>query len=136
LEVVAAKSVGVNEVILETNVPGLSVLPTGKERAEIPEIMSSRHMKKLLDELVREDPGRFIIIDSLPCLTSTEPSILAALAGQTLFVVAAHQTSREDIESSLRLLSTSPSVNLVLNKAVPVLSEQFKGYGYAYRNPQ
>jgi hypothetical protein len=56
------------------------------------------------------------------------------LAGQVLFVVAAHQTSREDVESSLRLLNASPSVNLVLNKAEPLLSEQFKGYGYAYAN--
>jgi protein-tyrosine kinase len=136
LETVSEKASGLDDVVLETNVPGLSVLPTGKETPEIPEIMSSRRLKDLLDELVRQDAKRFIIIDSLPCLTSTEPSILAALAGQTLFVVAAHQTSREDIEASLRLLNSSPSVNFVLNKAVPALTEQFKGYGYAYRNPQ
>jgi Mrp family chromosome partitioning ATPase len=94
--------------------------------------MSSRRMGMLLEELTREDPGRFIIIDALPCLPSTEPSILAALAGQTLFVVAAHQTSREEVDSALRLLNSSPSVNLVLNKVEPLLSEQFKGYGYAY----
>jgi len=136
LEAVSGKSPGVADVILETNIPGFSVLPTGKETAQIPEIMSSRRMKDLLNELVRQDARRFIIIDSLPCLTSTEPSILSAQAAQTLFVVAAHETSREDIEASLRLLNSSPSVNLILNKAVPVLTEQFKGYGYAYRNPQ
>jgi Mrp family chromosome partitioning ATPase len=132
LDIVAGGSAAASESVLATSVPGLSVLPAGKERAEIPELISSRRMKTLLDDLVREDPQRFIIIDGLPCLTSTEPSLLAALAGQTLFVVAAHQTSREDIESSLRLLNASPSVNLVLNKTEPLLSEQFKGYGYAY----
>jgi Mrp family chromosome partitioning ATPase len=89
-------------------------------------------MNQLLDDLIRSDPGRFIIMDALPCLTSTEPTILTALAGQTLFVVAAHKTSREDIESSLRLLNNSPNVSLVLNKAEPLLTEQFKGYGYDY----
>lgn len=118
--------------IIRTNLPGFSVLPTGKERAEIPELMSSRKMNQMLDDLVRADPGRFIVMDALPCLTSTEPAILAPLAGQTLFVVAAHQTSREDVESSLRLLNNSPNVSLVLNKAEPVLTEQFKGYGYDY----
>lgn len=132
LDIVSDRTTALDEVIITTNLPGFSVLPSGKERVGIPEIMSSRHMKTLLDDLVREDPQRFIIIDALPCLTSTEPSILAALAGQTLFVVAAHRTSREDIQSSLRLLAASPSVNLVLNKAEPLLSEQFKGYGYAY----
>jgi Mrp family chromosome partitioning ATPase len=118
--------------IITTNLAGFSVLPTGKERAEIPELMSSRRMNQLLDDLIRSDPGRFIIMDALPCLTSTEPTILTALAGQTLFVVAAHKTSREDIESSLRLLNNSPNVSLVLNKAEPLLTEQFKGYGYDY----
>jgi receptor protein-tyrosine kinase len=108
----------------------LEILAAGKQRPEIPELMSSRHMKKLLDELVREDPDRYIIIDSLPCLTSTEPSILAALAGQTLFVVAAHQTRRDEIDSSLRVLNASPSVNLVLNRAESVLTEQFKEQAY------
>jgi Mrp family chromosome partitioning ATPase len=136
LDTVSDKSLCLNEAVIETNVPGLSVLPAGKETAEIPEIMSSQRMKDLLDELIRQDAKRFIVIDSLPCLTSTEPSILSALAGQTLFVVAAHQTGREDIEASLRLLNSSPSVNFILNKAAPALSEQFKGYGYTYRNPQ
>jgi len=136
IDLVSRASVTPVDLMLQTNVPNLSVLPAGKERVEIPELMSSRHLKELLDALVREDPGRYIIIDSLPCLTSTEPSILAALAGQTLFVVAAHQTSREEIESSLRLLNASPSVNLILNKAEPVLTEQFKGHEYAYGYPQ
>lgn len=136
LDAVGGSPAAAADIVLKTNVPGLSVLPTGKESGEIPEIMSSRPMKELVENLVREDPARFIIIDSLPCLTSTEPSILAAMAGQTLFVVAAHQTSKEDIEASLRLLNASPSVSLVLNKADALLSEQFKGYGYAYGYPR
>lgn len=130
LECVSESHRDVEKRILGTNIPGFSVLPTGKARPEIPELMSSRKMKKLLDDLTRSDPGRIIIMDALPCLTSTEPSILAPLAGHTLFVVAAHETSREDIESSLRLLNGSPKVSLVLNKAEPALTEQFKGYGY------
>jgi exopolysaccharide/PEP-CTERM locus tyrosine autokinase len=133
LDTVADETRSLTDLELATNVPGLTILPSGKQRAEIPELMSSRQMKTALQELAREDAERFIIIDALPCLTSTEPSILAALAGQTLFVVAAHQTSREDVEVALRHLNTSPSVNLVLNKAEPLLSDQFKGYGYAYQ---
>ncbi|HEX3665449.1 MAG TPA: AAA family ATPase [Rhizomicrobium sp.] len=132
LDMIAGGSGAPDEYILRTNIPNFSVLPSGKERAEIPELMASRHMGKLLDELVAADPARFIVIDSLPCLASTEPAILAALAGQTLFVVAAHQTSKEDVESSLRLLHASQSVSLVLNRAEPLLTEQFKGYGYGY----
>jgi len=133
LDVVSDDTRSVRDLEFATNVPGLSVLPSGKQRAEIPELMSSRRMKSALEELAREDPGRFIIMDALPCLTSTEPSILAGLAGQTLFVVTAHQTGRHDVEVALRQLNSSPSVNLVLNKVEPLLGEQFKGYGYGYQ---
>jgi protein-tyrosine kinase len=130
IDVLSGTSGSLANLVLQTNVPNLAVLPAGKQCSEIPELMSSQRMKGLFDELIREDPGRYIIVDSLPCISSTEPSILAALAGQTIFVVAAHQTSRDDIESSLRLLNSSPSVSLILNKAEPMLTEQFKYYGY------
>jgi protein-tyrosine kinase len=133
LDVVSGRSgLVLEDVLLRTNISGLSVLPSGKALPETPELMASRPMEKFLDGLLREDPARYIVIDTLPCLTSTEPSVLAGLAGQTLFVVAAHKTSREDVEASLRLLHASPNVSLVLNKAEPLLTEQFGGYGYGY----
>jgi Mrp family chromosome partitioning ATPase len=133
IDVVAGGATTLSDVVLNTSLPGLEILPAGRERAEIPELMASRTMKQILDELIRSNPQRYIVIDSLPCLNSTEPSILAGLAGQTIFVVAAHRTSRDELDSSLRLLSGSPSVNLILNNASPSLGEQFKDDGYAYR---
>lgn len=132
LDVVSGGMARLGDAAIQTDIPGFSVLPSGKERAEIPELMASHQMQRLIDQLVAEDPARFILIDSLPCLASTEPSILAELSSQTLFVVAAQKTSREDVEASLRLLQASPSVGLVLNKAEPLLTEQFEGYGYGY----
>ncbi len=117
-----------SDLVLRTDFPGLEILPSGKERPEIPELISSRGMKQLLDELVYQNPRRYIIIDSLPCLTSTEPVMLAGLAGQTLMVVGALRTSREDVDSSLRALNMSSSISLVLNKVEPVLTE--RGYSY------
>jgi protein-tyrosine kinase len=121
-----------SEVVLHTNLPNFSVMPAGKQREQIPELMSSRKMSELLDEVTLEDPARIVIMDGLPCLTSTEASVVAGLAGQTLFVIAAHETAQDQIEASLRLLSASPSVSLVLNKMHPALADHFKGYGYAY----
>jgi Mrp family chromosome partitioning ATPase len=132
LDVVCGNVVNPNEVIMRTNLPGLSVMPAGAERPEIPELMSSAKMSDLLDALTEEDLSRIVVVDSVPCLNSMEPAILAGLAGQTIFVVAAHKTERSEIETSLRLLNASPNVSLVLNRAHPQLTEQFKGYGYAY----
>ncbi|HTK78907.1 MAG TPA: AAA family ATPase [Rhizomicrobium sp.] len=132
LDFVSEKSARLGELILHTNLPNFSVLPAGKERDQIPELISSSRMADLFEQLMSEDPARLVVVDAVPCLTSTEPSILAGLAGQTLFVVAAHETAQDQIEASLRLLKASPRVNLMLNKMHPVLTDHFKGYGYTY----
>jgi len=134
LDVVAEKSIAAREAIVRTNLPGFSVMPAGKQRPEIPELMSSKRMAELFEELARDDPTRIVVIDSVPCLHSTEPSILAGLAGQTVFVVAAQKTAQSEIEASLRLLNASPNVSLVLNRVHPQLTDQFKRYGYAYNS--
>ena len=133
IDVVSGGPATLSDVVLKTCVSGLQVLPAGRQRPEIPELMSSRVMKQLVDDLTRSNPKRYIVIDGLPCLTSSEPSILAGLTGQTLFVVSAHRTSRDDIDSSLRLLNTSPNVNLILNMVAPSLAEQFRDDSQAYR---
>ncbi len=132
IDAASAGSSVAGDLVLQSSVPSLQVLPAGRQRPEIPELMSSRHMKRILHELVHQDPERYIVIDALPCLKSTEPSILAGLAGQTIFVVAANKTTRDEIDASLRLLSASPCVSLLLNQAAPLLSEQFRGTEYGY----
>ncbi len=132
IDLLADRNLGFADVLLHTNVPNLSILPAGKAHPEVPELMSSRRMGSLVAEMARRYPDRFIIFDSLPCLVSSEPAILAGLVGQTIFVVAAHDTSRDQVESSLRLINACPSVSLVLNKAEAVLTDQFGKYGYGY----
>ena len=132
VDVAKDPSLPIQSQILQTNIPGLSVLPAGQKSEEIPELMASQRTRTIFDTLVRDDPGRYIVVDALPCLASSEASILAGIAGQAIFVVSAHETSREEIEASLRTLSASPSVSLVLNKVEPVLTDQFDGYGYRY----
>jgi protein-tyrosine kinase len=136
LDTLTDDSVKLSDVIIGTNIPNLTIMPAGKVRSEIPELMSSRKMTDMLRQLVTENPNRLVIFDSLPCLVSTEPTILASHVGQVLFVVAASETSKNEIESSLRLLEGCPSINLILNKGDPLLIDQFGkyGYGYGYQN--
>jgi protein-tyrosine kinase len=121
-----------SDVLLHTNIPNLSVLPAGNAHPEVPELMSSRKMSNLVHEIASRYPDRFVIFDTLPCLVSSEPSVLANMVGQTIFVVAAHKTRRDQVEHSLRLINACPSVSLILNKATPILTERFGGYGYSY----
>jgi protein-tyrosine kinase len=135
LDLLTNSAMTLPDVLLNTNIPGLSIIPAGLTRPEIPELMSSRKMLTFISDLAKQNPNRLIVLDSLPCLVSTEPTILASIAGQAVFVVAANETSREEIESSLRLIEACPNVSLVLNKGNPLLDQFSKyGYGYGYQN--
>lgn len=138
IDLLSDPSVTFSDILLHTNIPNLSVLPAGHAHPEVPELMASRRMTDLVMEMARRYPDRFIIFDTLPCLASSEPTVLAGIMGQALFVVAAHETRRDQVEASLRLISACPSVSLILNKATPMMAEQFGGdlYGYGYKEPK
>jgi receptor protein-tyrosine kinase len=135
LDLLTDESLTPSDVMIGTNIPNLTILPSGKSRPDIPELLSSRKMASFVNSLVADNPGRLVIFDSLPCLVSTEPTILASMVAQVLFVVAASETSKEEIESSLRHLEGCPNISLILNKGDPLLIDQFSKYGYGYGYP-
>jgi len=124
------------DVLLHTNIPNLSILPAGKLPPDVPELIGSRKMGKFIADLSARNPNQIIIFDSQPCLVSNEPAILAEQVGQIVFVVAADETSREEVTHSLASLGACPTVSLILNKGLPLLTEQFTKYGYGYKYQQ
>jgi len=118
------------DVLLRTNIGNLTVLPAGKSGLLAPELLSSHRMSDLMDEMVRRYPDRFIILDAPPCLATSDPSVLARLVGQVIFVVEANRTQEPEIAASLRLISSCPTIGLVLNKTLGAASDQFGSYSY------
>ena len=118
------------EILLRTDIANLSVLPAGRKRPGIPELLSSRRMRDVMMEMAQRYSDRYIIIDAPPCLATSDPSILASLVGQIVFVVEANRTQEPEIEESLRLISTCPNISLVLNKTESTSSDHFGSYGY------
>lgn len=127
------------DVVLRTNLHNLTLLPAGKAAAGVPELLSSKRMASLVTEMVTRYTDRFVIFDAPPCLASSDPSILAGLVGQVVFVVEANRTQREEIESGLRLVSGCSNINLLLNKADVRAVEEFGSYseyyGYSTKSP-
>ena len=132
VDLVSGDSTDFADVVLRTNLRNLSLLPAGKSIADVPELLSSKRMATLVAEMAQRYSDRFIIFDAPPCLASSDPSILAALVGQVVFVVEAHRTQREEVESGLRLVSGCSEINLLLNKADVRTIEEFGSYSEYY----
>jgi protein-tyrosine kinase len=127
---VLAGTADLSEVLIQTNLPNLTILPAGRGGPHVPELLSSKQMGALLAELSRLFAGRFIIIDTPPCMASSDAATLAPLVGHIVFVVEAYGTQQAEIEAALSMLSACPRISLLLNKTDAQASEHFGFYGY------
>lgn len=103
-------------LIVRTPIERLSIMPVGRERERGPELFSSREMTRLIQSLGRRYSDRLLLLDAPPCLSTSDPAVLAPVVGQVLFVVEAERTQRDEIEASLDLIQACPIITLVLNK--------------------
>jgi Mrp family chromosome partitioning ATPase len=119
--------------MLKTNVSTLSLLPTGASQRNATELLASKSMSKLLDEMANRYSDRVVIFDSPPLLLTSEARVLASQMGQIVLVVEAEKTTQKELKNALRQIEGCPNVNLVYNKA-----KAFSGgdeYGtYSYYN--
>jgi protein-tyrosine kinase len=103
-------------LIVKTPIARLSILPVGRERERSAELFSTKEMTRLIQSLGRRYADRLLILDAPPCLSTSDPAVLAQVVGQILFVVEADRTQRDEIEASLDLIQACPTITLVLNK--------------------
>jgi protein-tyrosine kinase len=103
-------------LIVATPIAHLSILPVGRDRERSAELFSTKEMKRLIQSLGRRYADRLVILDAPPCLSTSDPAVLAQVVGQILFVVEADRTQRDEIEASLDLIQACPTITLVLNK--------------------
>jgi protein-tyrosine kinase len=123
-----------SEVLIQTNMPNLMVLPSGRGGPHVPELFSSNQMALLMAEMTRRFADRYIIIDTPPCMASSDAAALAPLVGQIVFIVEAHHTQQVEIEASLSMLSACPRISLLLNKSNTMAGEHFGSYEYYYHS--
>jgi protein-tyrosine kinase len=131
---VLAGNLELPEVLIQTNIPNLMILPAGRGGPHVPELLSSPEMAALLDELTQRLPDHYLIIDTPPCMASSDAAALAPLVGQIVFVVEANNTQQGEIEAALSTISTCPRISLLLNKSDSLATEHFGSYGYNYHS--
>lgn len=132
-DLIADEARSAGEVVFETSVERLWVLPAGSRRDNSPELLSSERMQRVVDELgERLKPG-VVIFDSPPILATNEAQVLSRYAGQILMVVRADSTEQRVVTEALALLDRSKPISAILNRVEPsVVSRYFSHYYYGY----
>ncbi len=106
---------------------GITFLPAGTQSMHAHELLASRKMTALMQELSERHPG-MILIDAPPLLGTNEARILAKNAGQVLLVVAAGVTQQSSVVEAASLIDNSKPLNVLLNKQSGSIS-RYANYG-------
>jgi protein-tyrosine kinase len=128
MDVLLEDDLDLSDVILKTNVPALSLLPAGRRNKHATELLASRSMTRLLEDIATRYADRIVIFDSPPLLITSEASVLAAQMGQVVMVVESERTTHSAVREALRQIEPCRHVNLIYNK-----TRSFTGsdpYGY------
>lgn len=121
-----------SDIEYKTNMPGLSLILSGKQHKHSTELLSSNKMAAMAEELSNKYPDRIVIFDSPPLLAATQGDVLSKLVGQVVLVVEAERTLQSMVMASVDKLAACDVVLAVFNKSKRSLVDAYYGYGYGY----
>jgi capsular exopolysaccharide synthesis family protein len=104
-EILSGTSLGATENLIRQPARNLDVILAGKMRGDSQEMLASRRMSALLND-VRQRYD-VVIMDTPPVLAVADALVLGRLADATLAVVQWEKTPRDAVMNSIRLLSGS-----------------------------
>ena len=105
-----------DRALVATGVPNLALLPAGRTPPNPAELLGSRRMDEVLDEL--DALFDLIIIDTSPVLPVTDAAALAPKAGHVLLVASAGATRRHALARTMTLLERTQAdlLGVVFNR--------------------
>lgn len=104
-----------SQALIKSSIPNLSLMPAGPIPLNPSELINSRKMSQLLQEVKERYPNRFTIIDSPPINQFTDAFILSLKVDGVLLVAKAGKTRMVALESAIAKLKKANLMGVVLN---------------------
>ena len=131
IDVLLGEGVSLQDVLIRTNIPKLTLLPSGRRHVHATELLASDAMQKIGQELSTRYSDRIVLFDSPPLMVTNEARVLASLMGQIVLVVEETRTPQPVVKEALSMVESSEIVGVVLNKGQQHDSaDYYAGYGY------
>ncbi|MEM1142993.1 MAG: CpsD/CapB family tyrosine-protein kinase [Pseudomonadota bacterium] len=126
-----AGTVGLEDVLVQTDISGLSVIPGRRagDIGDLPELLTSDRLRALLGKMSQET-GTFIVLDLPPVLVGADVISISPLLHALLMVVHDGATQLDDLTKALQLLDGCNLLGTVLNQSSE--GQDKGGYGYGY----
>jgi exopolysaccharide/PEP-CTERM locus tyrosine autokinase len=130
-------SISIDNIILQSDLHDIVVIPAGRQHDDATELLSSRRMGRFVATLSQRFRNRAIVVDTPPLLLTNEAHVLAEHMGQIVMIIEAGVSTQETVLQALDSLNRDKPINVILNKARGGVFGTYgaEGYGY-YSAPQ
>ncbi|WP_257538320.1 exopolysaccharide biosynthesis protein [Sphingobium sp. CFD-1] len=115
MDAISNPAIAIEDCVIRTDIPALSVLPAGQPSNNDTEYLSSARTEMLLRRLAEGRPERIILFDSPPLLAASAAAVLAGHAAIPLLVVRADRTNENALREAAAMLKGGTQVQLLLN---------------------
>lgn len=115
------------DAMVNPDMPRLVVLPTSRPVPHAAEVLSSVVVRSMVADLRERYADRIVIFDLPPVMAGDDVMALLPSVDAVLLVVGNGDSTRKEIEESMRHLPPEQLLGVVLNKAE---AEVRRGYGY------
>jgi len=125
--------VELSDVLIQTGIGKLVLLPAGTPYSNPDELLSSNRMKELVQELKHRYSDRYIIFDTSPLLVSADAISVSNLVDGVLLVIQAARTSENTVRKAISHLKNAPILGVVYNN-VPDYMNKLQPYDDYYNS--
>jgi capsular exopolysaccharide synthesis family protein len=122
----------IEQLLIHPGIEGVVLLPGGTPLSNSSELLGSRRMAELVQELKSRYRSRIVLFDLPPLLLGADVLAFAPCVDAALLVVEEGRTREEDVTRSVELLSGTHLLGTVLNKSTEASVPADKPYGYGY----
>jgi protein-tyrosine kinase len=127
-------SESIPDLITSTKIEKLNVIQGGRIPMNPAELVGSKKMEAMIEEIKSRYEDRFIVFDTTPILATAEPEILAKWVDGIILVVKAGDTPRETVQQAINILGKEKLLGIILNyvgfKSTGLFKRYFGSNGY------
>ena len=108
-----------SKLLMETQVPGLTVVYAGRPVSSPTTLLRSERMGQFFQKVQSTSGFPYVILDSSPLLLTSEPSTLIQYADATILVVHARKTPRDVVVKAVEIVKGENILGCVFNGIRP-----------------
>ena len=122
-----------SEILINSEIENLRIILAGPSTNKSSELIGSKRMGELLKSLSKSEENTYILIDSPPIISTTEPTLLSKMVDGIILVVMADRTPREAIKRAVKSIDRQKIIGIVFNQIELKLSSYYSKYYYHYK---